>query len=142
MFLPPNVTALIQPMDQNIIRLTKLYYRTSLLSSVIASSNVTEKLKKLTLKDAVICLNQAWNKLSKESITKCWENILSLENDEDPEDDLPLSIVQIRCNKEIRTAILETSETLRRCLSPSVNFFHYICNKGFPNFNFYCFRLT
>ena len=26
-FMPPNVTSLIQPMDQNVIRLTKLHYK-------------------------------------------------------------------------------------------------------------------
>lgn len=53
-FLPPNVTALIQPIDQNEIRLTKLYYRTSLLSTIISSNQpVGDLLKSLTLRDAV-----------------------------------------------------------------------------------------
>ncbi|XP_053954302.1 jerky protein homolog-like [Anastrepha ludens] len=34
MFMPPNVTPLIQPMDQNVIRITKLYYRNFLLASI------------------------------------------------------------------------------------------------------------
>ncbi|XP_066260443.1 jerky protein homolog-like [Euwallacea similis] len=38
MFLPPNVTPLIQPTDQNVIRLTKLYYRNRLLADVIAKN--------------------------------------------------------------------------------------------------------
>ncbi|XP_055850447.1 tigger transposable element-derived protein 1-like [Episyrphus balteatus] len=36
MFLPPNVTALVQPLDQNGIRITKLHYKSNLLSLVIA----------------------------------------------------------------------------------------------------------
>ncbi|XP_053960459.1 jerky protein homolog-like [Anastrepha ludens] len=34
MFMPPNVTPLIQPMDQNAIKITKLYYRNSILASI------------------------------------------------------------------------------------------------------------
>ncbi|XP_053956284.1 jerky protein homolog-like, partial [Anastrepha ludens] len=32
MFMPPNVTPLIQPMDRNAIKITKLHYRNSLLA--------------------------------------------------------------------------------------------------------------
>ncbi|XP_039954172.1 jerky protein homolog-like [Bactrocera tryoni] len=50
MFMPPNVTPLIQPMDQNAIRLTKLFYRNSLLASIVATgTDVIEALRKLTL---------------------------------------------------------------------------------------------
>lgn len=58
MLLPPNVTALIQPMDQNVIRLTKLYYRTSLLSMIAANKekDIGKVLKALTLKDAAFYL--------------------------------------------------------------------------------------
>lgn len=33
-FMPPNVTPLIQPRDQNAIKITKPYYRNSLLVAV------------------------------------------------------------------------------------------------------------
>lgn len=62
MYMPPNVTALIQPMDQNPIRITKLYYRNSLLSTVFADGgNLIEAMKKITLRDAVTLLDSAWN---------------------------------------------------------------------------------
>ncbi|XP_053949198.1 jerky protein homolog-like [Anastrepha ludens] len=38
MFMPPNVTPLIQPMDQNAIKITKLHYRNSLLASIAATN--------------------------------------------------------------------------------------------------------
>ena len=38
MFLPPNCTSIIQPMDQNAIRLTKLYYKKDLLCELINSA--------------------------------------------------------------------------------------------------------
>ncbi|XP_053968756.1 tigger transposable element-derived protein 2-like [Anastrepha ludens] len=39
LYMPPNVTPLLQPMDQNVIRLTKLHYRTNLLKSSNLSVN-------------------------------------------------------------------------------------------------------
>jgi hypothetical protein len=57
MYLPPNVTPLIQSMDRNVIRLTKSYYRKSLLAIIVANDpNITESLKNLTIKDANINL--------------------------------------------------------------------------------------
>lgn len=96
MYMPPNVTALIQPMDQNIIRLTKLHYRNQLLSTIVAKSDqtVTDTLKQFTLKDATILLAQSWAKIAASSIVKCWKNILNdtSEMGFDEEDNIPLSI--------------------------------------------------
>ncbi|XP_045468009.1 jerky protein homolog-like [Harmonia axyridis] len=59
-YMPPNITPLIQPMDQNVLRLTKLFYRKSVLSSMITKrGTVADALKSLTLKDAVIHLHMA-----------------------------------------------------------------------------------
>lgn len=92
--MPPNVTSLIQPMDQNVIRLTKLFYRTSLLSTLIANNNKTVNafLKGLTMRDAVVYLAQAWEKVTSTVIEKCWREIFistGVEFYED--DDIPLS---------------------------------------------------
>jgi hypothetical protein len=65
MFLPPNCTALIQPMDQNIIRLTKLFYRKSLLIRILTNEDdIASGLKKNTLKEATYLLYNAWEKVS------------------------------------------------------------------------------
>jgi hypothetical protein len=46
MFLPKNTAALIQPMDQGIIRACKVYYHSELLGGVVNSElQVTEFLK-------------------------------------------------------------------------------------------------
>ncbi|XP_049306995.1 jerky protein homolog-like [Bactrocera dorsalis] len=63
MYMPPNVTPLIQPMDQNVIRLTKLYYKKHLLLLAVGKDDITQFLKHLTLKDAVSFLMLAWNQL-------------------------------------------------------------------------------
>jgi hypothetical protein len=64
MFLPPNTTATIQPLDQNIIQLTKLAYRKSLLSHILSSDedDISKGIKSLTLRDAVFWLSHAWPK--------------------------------------------------------------------------------
>ncbi|KAB0790382.1 hypothetical protein PPYR_15246 [Photinus pyralis] len=92
MFMPPNVTPLIQPMDQNVLRLTKLYYRKSLLSSVVSKGEgVAEALKTITLKDAIIHLHKAWWKLDPLMITKCWNPILGKNEDQD---NIPLATLR------------------------------------------------
>ncbi|KAL1489680.1 hypothetical protein ABEB36_013622 [Hypothenemus hampei] len=72
MFLQPNVTPLIQPMDQNTIQRTKLYFRNSLLIN------------------DMINLAIAWNRISNTTIAKCWKLILS-DSVEDEEDNLTFS---------------------------------------------------
>lgn len=53
MFLPPNTTAVIQSMDQNIIQNNKLNYRTNLLSNIVTDKekgvNLVAGLKKIYL---------------------------------------------------------------------------------------------
>ncbi|XP_053954093.1 jerky protein homolog-like [Anastrepha ludens] len=96
MFIPPNVTPLIQPMDQNAIRITKLYYRNSLLAFVAAKGfDLLEALKQIMLKEAIVTLEPAWSNVDAVVLCKCWSNVLSMvENQEDPEDDVPLSVLR------------------------------------------------
>ncbi|XP_054734620.1 jerky protein homolog-like [Anastrepha obliqua] len=94
MFMPPNVTPLIHPMDQNAIKITKLHYRNSLLASIAATkSDLLESLKKIYLKTAINLLDAAWFRVGEVTLTKCWNSILNfaVKND-DPEDNVPLAI--------------------------------------------------
>lgn len=121
MFMPPNVTPLIQPMDQNAIKITKLYYRNSLLASIAAKdSNLIECMKRLTLKEAVILLADSWNRVSAETLAKCWANILSfLVNEEDDEDNIPLSVLKEKWDSELKPLITSTI-LLLQSLNPQV----------------------
>lgn len=92
-YMPPNVTPLIQPMDQNAIRLVKMQYRSSLPSKIVSSesNDIVGFLKGHTLYDAASMLGLAWNSLKQDTLSKCWNKILyatDLEFDE--EDDIPL----------------------------------------------------
>lgn len=105
MFMPPNVTPLIQPMDQNAIRITKLHYRNSLLAAVFESQcNVIESVKKITLRDAVTFLHSAWNKVGQQTLAKCWKPILSIADPFEEEDNIPLNLLKSQMNETRRLA--------------------------------------
>lgn len=124
MFMPPNVTPLIQPMDQNVLRLTKLQYRNSLLSFLVAGDQpLAEALKKITLKDAVIHLAAAWDKISPQIISKCWDNIMGsidAEQEAVDEDEVPLSILRDQLmNKGVIDSVLGETITLLEAIEPA-----------------------
>jgi len=79
-YLPPNTTALIQPLDQGIIENVKRRYRAKLLSSVISeqkrNNDIITYLKTISIKDVIYWINEAWNEITANTIFKCWRNIL------------------------------------------------------------------
>lgn len=76
MFLPPNCTALIQPMDQHIIQFVKQDYKKNLLLTAISKDQSIEKtLKEFNMKDLVFALCQSWNALPSSTITSSWKNL-------------------------------------------------------------------
>ncbi|XP_018569629.2 jerky protein homolog-like [Anoplophora glabripennis] len=121
MFLPPNVTPLNQPVDQNILRLTKLYYRNSLLSCVAASEeSIGTALKKITLRDAILHLSSARDKLTPQTIIKCWNNVMPTtatsmnERFDDADDNVPLNILQHRWRNETEKENLDSIDSVIR----------------------------
>lgn len=93
MYMLPNVTPLIQPMDQNAIRITKLYYRQSLLRVAIEKKDISQFLKSLTLKDAIYLFVLAWDLLKPEVIQKFWRPMLEegIDESDNEEELIPLS---------------------------------------------------
>ncbi|GBL77436.1 hypothetical protein AVEN_41832-1 [Araneus ventricosus] len=81
MFRPPNTTALIQPMDQNVIQNIKLGYRKLLLTNIVNdpvhNENLEKTLKNVNLKDVVFSLANCWASVSTLLINKSWKNLLS-----------------------------------------------------------------
>lgn len=113
-------------MDQNVIRLTKLHYKNHLLSSIFANKNqsVTTLLKQTTLKDAVINLSVAWDKITQVTIQKCWTNMLDANENVDSEDDIPLSVIRAKLRSEhddISHVITEAIDLLNE-ISPQVEY--------------------
>lgn len=93
LFLPPNCTAVIQPMDQNLIQNIKVRYRKLLLQSIISqeSEDVVRILKNYTLKDAVMNLNTAWQSISTSNIRKSWTQLWPEVDRWNEEDEIPLA---------------------------------------------------
>lgn len=76
MYLPPNVTPIIQPMDQNVIQTIKSCYKKSLLYTVLSKDgNVVQALKETNLKDVVFNLASAWEKITTKTIVSSWKNL-------------------------------------------------------------------
>lgn len=80
MFLPPNVTAICQPMDQGVLETLKRNYRRKLLSTVIQEiedgQNLIKKLKSINLKDVAYWVARAWADVGAQTIAKSWHKLL------------------------------------------------------------------
>ncbi|GFO23706.1 tigger transposable element-derived protein [Plakobranchus ocellatus] len=93
-FLPPNVTAKLQPCDMGIINNLKVFYRGILLKRLIqhVDSNKSFESLKPTLLEAVSILKSAWSKVEPATVINCFrkagfhqQNELSEVNDCDTE---------------------------------------------------------
>ena len=77
LFLPPNVTPLIQPLDQGTIYALKCRYKSKFVRRHIrGGSNFKEFLSNFELFDALVDCFSAWNEISNEAIRNSWNKIL------------------------------------------------------------------
>ena len=77
-FLPPNVTSLIQPVDQDVLKCMKRIYRKSLLRDLIAQGgdNMITYLNGLHMLNVVERISTIWNQISPETIRKSWNKLI------------------------------------------------------------------
>lgn len=81
-YLPPNVTSLIQPMDQGVIQNFKCFYRRSFVQGLLdADSDVKDFQKQFNVKDAIFAIALAWNLVKEVTLQRCWRKLWP--NDED-----------------------------------------------------------
>ena len=71
-FLPPNTTSKLQPMDQGVIRSLKAKYR-SALCLYINRIESGQELPKISILDAMKFLVQAWNRVTKDTVQNCFK---------------------------------------------------------------------
>ncbi|KRZ87393.1 Jerky -like protein-like [Trichinella sp. T8] len=68
LFLPPNTSSLVQPMDQTVIQCLKKRYRKQLLRKIVLSEadggDLVSQLKSISLKDCCYMITQAWDSIS------------------------------------------------------------------------------
>ncbi|GBM86661.1 Jerky -like [Araneus ventricosus] len=83
-FLPPNTTAILQPMDQGVIESMKRRYRKQLLSKFLfegdddeeeAACSIVQFWKALTLKDCVYTINEAWESVPEHTLERSWRKL-------------------------------------------------------------------
>lgn len=78
LYLPPNVTALIQLMDQGAISITKKYYKKNLLRRLLFADQIEGAdtfLKNFNLRDCFPLLKNAWSTLQDSTLNKIWKPI-------------------------------------------------------------------
>lgn len=79
-FLYPNLTPYIQPMDQGIIKNFKSHYKSMLLKKTIEC--LDRKIEyKIQMDDAIKWSHAAWQKVSVDAIVNCWRKSALLDSD-------------------------------------------------------------
>lgn len=93
-FLPPNMTSKLQPMDQGIINNLKQHYRKRILRKTLAAMEDGD-VSRVTLLDAISILSKAWNSdVQQATIKNCFTKAgfkKEVQSDWEEEDDTPLS---------------------------------------------------
>ena len=80
-FLPPNTTSLIQPMDQGVISNFKAYYLRRTFRQLIDKTDGEDKQsirdfwKNYNIMDAVDNINLSWNEVTKKCLKGVWKNV-------------------------------------------------------------------
>ncbi|XP_042897257.1 tigger transposable element-derived protein 4-like [Parasteatoda tepidariorum] len=92
-FLPSNVTSVLQPLDQGVIQNLKVNYRKLLLKDLVAA---IDQKKEFHVLDAIFYVHKSWNMMSTTCIANCFRQAgfvssLNIVDDETEEDDIPLS---------------------------------------------------
>lgn len=80
-FLPPNTTSILQPLNQGIIDLVRKIYKRSLLEKFYFRNDdqptaMIDVVKKVDLYDCVKMLSDAWDYVSGPTISKSWKSLL------------------------------------------------------------------
>lgn len=97
-FLPPNTTSITQPMDQGVIRNLKLHYRKLIIQKKIRALDSKTEFS-VTVLDALRMLNNAWGRVTTETIANCYKHagfqssdpVPDNDSDDEIDDDIPLS---------------------------------------------------
>ena len=95
-FLPPNTTSKLQPMDQGVIRSLNAYYKSLSVRKLIEAIENNKPLPEFSILDAMRMLGVAWGKVTKETVVNCFakagiskeKQLESLSEADDPFKDL------------------------------------------------------
>ena len=83
-YLPANVTALIQPMDQGVLKSLKLRYKKKLLRRLLIEDDmggsIVDFLKGVNMNTVANLVAEAWDEIKPSTLRKSWRKILPLES--------------------------------------------------------------
>ena len=79
-FLPPNTTSMLQPLDQGIIATFKSFYLRSILRNLTSAfvengDNINSYWKKFNMKMAEDLLSDSWRSISQSTMNTCWKKV-------------------------------------------------------------------
>lgn len=80
-FLPPNTTALLQPMDQGAIAAFKAYYLRHTFSQLLTATDgegkptIREYWRSFNIRQAIDNISTAWNEVSEQCMNRVWRNL-------------------------------------------------------------------
>lgn len=78
-YLPPNVTSLIQPMDQGIIRNLKCLYKTDfMLQMMNSNTGPVEFQRRFNIKDAILNVAAAWDSVKVDTLSNGWLTLMPI----------------------------------------------------------------
>ena len=81
-FLPANVTALIQPMDQGVIQVVKKRYKKKLLTRLVmeeeSGKSIVEFIKGINLKVVVELIAESWQEITDVTLRRSWRKIIPI----------------------------------------------------------------
>ena len=81
MFLPPDVTSLIQLIDQGIIQNLKMIYLKNFMRELVnAEGSLTEFQSTISIKNAMYGLASAWNAVKPQTLRRGWRKMLFSSN--------------------------------------------------------------
>ena len=72
-FLPPNTTSKLQPMDQGVIRSLKTHYKTMSIKMLIEAIEKKKPLPEFSILDIMQMLDLVWGKVTTKTVVNCFE---------------------------------------------------------------------
>lgn len=118
--LPPNVTSVLQPMDQSPIKVVKTKYCNKFLAFIVAKEDtpIEKSLKEHTIRDAIEMLKDAWANIPFTLLQNAWSKIHDWDKDDYTDEDLlPLSIFQI--STDYYQNLLDEMQTFLNQIAPT-----------------------